>query len=40
MVMHLVPLSDGPLIPLDKPIVFFGRAPECDVVLLLSLIHI
>lgn len=34
MLMHLVPLSNGPLIPLDKPIVFFGRAPECDVVLL------
>lgn len=36
MLMHLVPLSNGPLIPLDKPIVFFGRAPECDVVLLNS----
>lgn len=34
MLMHLVPMSNGPLIPLDKPIVFFGRAPECDVVLL------
>lgn len=36
MLMHLVPLSNGPLIPLDKPIVFFGRAPECDIVLLNS----
>lgn len=36
MLMHLVPLQDGPLIALDKPIVFFGRAPECDVVLLNS----
>lgn len=36
MLMHLVPLSGGPAIPIDKPILFFGRQPECDVVLLNS----
>ena len=34
--MHLVPLTGGPAIPIDKPILFFGRQPECDVVLLNS----
>jgi FHA domain len=36
MPMHLVPLTGGPAIPIDKPILFFGRQPECDVVLLNS----
>ncbi len=36
MLMHLVPLAGGPAIPLDKPILFFGRQPECDIVLLNS----
>lgn len=36
MLMHLVPLDGGPAIPIDKPILFFGRQPECDVVLLNS----
>ncbi len=36
MLMHLVPLEGGPAIPIDKPILFFGRQPECDVVLLNS----
>ncbi len=36
MLMHLVPLVAGSVIPLDKPILFFGRQPECDVVLLNS----
>ena len=36
MLMHLVPLTGGPAIPMDKPILFFGRQPECDVVLLNS----
>ena len=36
MLMHLVPLTGGPAIPLDKPILFFGRQPECDVILLNS----
>lgn len=36
MLMHLVPLAGGPVIPIDKPILFFGRQPECDVVLLNS----
>ncbi len=36
MLMHLVPLVAGPAIPIDKPILFFGRQPECDVVLLNS----
>jgi pSer/pThr/pTyr-binding forkhead associated (FHA) protein len=36
MLMHLVPLAGGPAIPIDKPILFFGRQPECDIVLLNS----
>ena len=36
MLMHLVPLDGGPAIAIDKPILFFGRQPECDVVLLNS----
>jgi len=36
MLMHLVPLDGGPAIPIDKPILFFGRQPECDIVLLNS----
>ena len=36
MLMHLVPLAGGPAIPIDKPLLFFGRQPECDVVLLNS----
>ena len=36
MQMHLVPLTGGPAIPIDKPILFFGRQAECDVVLLNS----
>ena len=36
MLMHLVPLAGGPAIAIDKPILFFGRQPECDVVLLNS----
>ena len=36
MQMHLVPLAGGPAIPIDKPILFFGRQAECDVILLNS----
>jgi len=36
MLMHLVPLAGGSAIPIDKPILFFGRQPECDIVLLNS----
>lgn len=36
MLMHLVPLAGGSAIAIDKPILFFGRQPECDVVLLNS----
>ncbi len=36
MLMHLVPLDGGPAIAIDKPILFFGRQPECDVILLNS----
>ncbi len=36
MLMHLIPLGGGPVIAIDKPILFFGRGPECDVVLLNS----
>lgn len=36
MLMHLVPLDGGPAIAIDKPILFFGRQPECDVILLSS----
>lgn len=31
MEIHLEPLGDGPLIPLDRPIVFVGRHADCDV---------
>ena len=33
MPVHLLSLSDGPSIVLDKPILLFGRHQECDVVL-------
>ncbi|MEZ6056369.1 MAG: FHA domain-containing protein [Planctomycetaceae bacterium] len=33
MPMFLVPLDEGPALPLDKAIVFIGRHPDCDVVL-------
>ncbi len=36
MLMHLVPLAGGLAIAIDKPILFFGRQPECDIVLLNS----
>ena len=31
--VHLLSLNEGPDIALDKPIVLFGRHPECDVLL-------
>ncbi len=31
MAPHLAALSDGPNIPLDKPIVLIGRHQECDI---------
>ena len=31
MPARLVPLGDGPPIPLDRPIVFVGRHTDCDV---------
>ena len=31
MAVRLVSLGDGPPIQLDRPIVFIGRHPECDV---------
>jgi pSer/pThr/pTyr-binding forkhead associated (FHA) protein len=31
MTIHLEPLGEGPLIPLDRPIVFVGRHADCDV---------
>lgn len=31
MPAHLLSLTDGPSILLDKPILLFGRHPECDV---------
>ncbi len=31
MPVHLLSLADGPSILLDKPILLFGRHPECDV---------
>jgi pSer/pThr/pTyr-binding forkhead associated (FHA) protein len=31
MVVRLVPIEDGPLISLDRPIVFVGRHADCDV---------
>ena len=33
MPVHLLSLSEGPSIVLDKPILLFGRHQECDVVL-------
>ena len=31
MAIRLAPLGEGPLIPLDRPIVFVGRHADCDV---------
>ena len=31
MGLRLVPLGEGPPIPLDRPIVFIGRHADCDV---------
>lgn len=31
MPLRLEPKSDGPTIPLDKAVLFFGRHPDCDV---------
>jgi len=31
MAIRLEPLGEGPLIPLDRPIVFVGRHADCDV---------
>jgi pSer/pThr/pTyr-binding forkhead associated (FHA) protein len=31
MAIRLEPLDEGPLIPLDRPIVFVGRHADCDV---------
>jgi pSer/pThr/pTyr-binding forkhead associated (FHA) protein len=31
MLSHLAALTEGPSIPLDKPILLVGRHPECDV---------
>ena len=31
MAVHLLALTDGPSIQLDKPILLFGRHEECDV---------
>lgn len=31
MAIRLEPLGEGPLIPLDRPIVFIGRHADCDV---------
>jgi pSer/pThr/pTyr-binding forkhead associated (FHA) protein len=36
MKMVLVPIGGGPPISLDKAIIFFGRGPECDIVLTMS----
>jgi pSer/pThr/pTyr-binding forkhead associated (FHA) protein len=33
MPVHLLSLTEGPSIVLDKPILLFGRHQECDVVL-------
>lgn len=33
MMMQLIPLDGGSAILVDKPILFFGRHPDCDVVL-------
>ena len=31
MAIRLEPIGEGPLIPLDRPIVFVGRHADCDV---------
>lgn len=31
MPSHLLSLTDGPSVLLDKPILLFGRHPECDI---------
>lgn len=31
MSVQLMPIGEGPAIPLDKPIVFIGRHADCDV---------
>ena len=31
MAIRLEPMGEGPLIPLDRPIVFVGRHADCDV---------
>ena len=31
MALQLLPDGDGPTIPLERPIVFIGRHPDCDV---------
>jgi pSer/pThr/pTyr-binding forkhead associated (FHA) protein len=31
MSARLVPVDEGPMIPLDRPVVFVGRHPECDI---------
>ncbi len=36
MALRLEPKVDGPPIPLDKAVLFFGRHPECDVRLVAS----
>jgi len=33
MAVSLVPLSDGPRVPIDKSLMFVGRDPDCDIVL-------
>jgi pSer/pThr/pTyr-binding forkhead associated (FHA) protein len=33
MALYLMPVEDGRPVMLDKAVVFFGRHPECDVVL-------
>ena len=29
--LRLEPLGDGKPVPLDKPVLFFGRHPDCDI---------
>jgi len=31
MLLRLEPKAGGPMIPLDKAVLFFGRHPDCDV---------
>ena len=33
MALYLMPVADGRPVVLDKAVIFFGRHPECDVVL-------